>query len=195
MVIVWKTDSVHVEVYDVRLIASDGFERTAQEFQLFSRAGVKILSKAPEKASVGAPYNYSIKVWKQRTDEKISYKLFSGPDGMKIKPDGTISWTPNPVQVDTINYSVIVSHGVATDTQNVKLFVNHPPIIKSAPMMMNTINVGGIWDFDLVIEEPNKDDKLIYTAHKLPKGMRMDPQTGFLRWEPTMNELDFHQLK
>ena len=60
---------------------------------------------------------------------------------------------------------------------------------------MNTINVGGIWDFDLIIEEPNKKDRLIYTAHELPKGMRMDPQTGFLRWEPTMNELDFHKLK
>ena len=114
---------------------------------------------------------------------------------MKIQNDGTISWTPNPVQVDTIEYTVIASHGVAMDTQTVNLFVNHPPIIKSAPMMMNAINVGGIWDFELEVEEPNKKDRLIYTAHELPNGMRMDPQTGFLRWEPTMNELDFHKLK
>ena len=40
-IIYWETDSSHVEVYDVRLIATDGFERTAQEFQLFSRAGAK----------------------------------------------------------------------------------------------------------------------------------------------------------
>ena len=40
-IIYWETDSSHVEVYDVRIIATDGFERTAQEFQLFSRAGVK----------------------------------------------------------------------------------------------------------------------------------------------------------
>jgi len=194
-IIIWKTDSAHVEVYDVRIIASDGFERTAQEFKLFSRAGVKILSKAPEKASVGNVYNYPVKVWRQKPDEKIIYKLFLGPDGMIVKPDGTISWTPNPVQVDTVQYSIIASHGVATDTQFVDLFVNHPPIIKSAPMMMNTINVGGIWDFELKIEDPNKNDRLIYTAHKLPEGMRMDPQTGFLRWEPTMNELDFHELQ
>ena len=25
--------------------------------------------------------------------------------------------------------------------------------------------------------------------------MRMDPHSGFLRWEPTINELDFHQLE
>ena len=63
-VIYWETDSSHVEIYDVRVIATDGFERTAQEFQLFSRAGVKILSSAPKKASVGEKYSYSIKVWK-----------------------------------------------------------------------------------------------------------------------------------
>ena len=89
-VVVWKTDSAHVEVYDIRLIATDGFERTAQEFQLFSRAGVKILSKAPTKGSVGAQYNYPVKVWRQKPDQKINYKLFYGPDGMSLQHDGTI---------------------------------------------------------------------------------------------------------
>ena len=194
-ILTWKTDSAHVEVYDVRIVATDGFERTAQEFQLFSRAGVKILSKPSLAASVGTTYSYPIKVWKQKPDQKINYKLFYSPDGMTLHPDGTISWTPNPIQVDSINYAVIASHGVASDTQFVNLFVNHPPIIRSAPMMMNTINVGGIWDFELKIEDPNKNDRLVFTAHKLPKGMRMDPHTGFLRWEPTMNELDFHELQ
>ena len=36
---------------------------------------------------------------------------------------------------------------------------------------------------------------LFFTANKLPPGMRMDPHSGFLRWEPTMNELDFHKLE
>ena len=194
-VVVWKTDSAHVEVYDIRLIATDGFERTAQEFQLFSRAGVKILSKAPIKASVGSQYNYPVKVWRQKPDQKINYKLFYGPDGMSLQPDGTIGWTPNKTQVDSIKYAIIASHGVATDTQFVNLFVNHPPIIRSAPMIMNTVQVGLSWDFELKIEEPNKNDRLVFTAHKLPRGMRMDPHTGYLRWEPTMNDLDFHELQ
>ena len=191
-VLTWKTDSAHVEVYDVRLIATDGFERTAQEFQLFSRAGVKILSSAPKKATVGEKYSYSIKVWKQKADQKINYKLFTGPEGMILHPDGAVSWTPNPLQVDTVKYAIIASHGVAIDSQYVSLFVNHPPVIKNAPMMMNTISVGGIWDFEIDVYDPNKNDPLVFTANKLPSGMRMDPHTGFLRWEPTMNELDFH---
>jgi len=193
--IYWETDSSHVEVYDVRIIASDGFERTAQEFQLFSRAGVKILSSAPKKATVGEKYSYAIKVWKQKADQKISYKLFTGPEGMILHPDGTVSWIPNPLQVDTIKYSIIASHGVATDSQYVSLFVNHPPVIKNAPIMMNKISVGGIWDFEIDVYDPNKNDPLVFTANILPQGMRMDPHTGFLRWEPTMNELDFHKLE
>ena len=194
-VLTWKTDSSHVEIYDVRLIATDGFERTAQEFKLFSRAGVKILSQASKSASVGKKYNYPVKVWRQKPDEKINYKLFYGPEGMKVEPNGNISWTPNPIQIDTVKYCVVVSHGVATDTQYVDLFVNHPPIIDSAPMLMNKVNVGGIWDYDLKVRDPNKNDILTFTAHELPDGMRMDPQTGRLRWEPTMNDLDFHSLK
>ena len=191
----WATDSSHVEIYDVRIVATDGFERTAQDFQLFSRAGVKILSKAGTNASVGENYSYSIKVWKQKADQKINYKLLQKPEGMILHPDGSITWTPNPIQVDTVGYTIVASHGVASDTQNVSLFVNHPPIIKDPPMMMNVINVGGIWDFELNVRDPNKQDQLIYTAKTLPEGMRMDPQTGFLRWEPSMNELDFHKLE
>jgi hypothetical protein len=194
-VVLWKTDSAHVEVYDVRLIATDGFERTAQEFQLFSRAGVKILSQPPVSASIGSPYTYPVKVWRQKPDQKINYKLFYGPDGMSLQPDGTIAWTPGSTQIDSIEYAIIASHGVATDTQFVNLFVNHPPVIRSAPMIMNTVQVGLSWDFELKIEEPNKNDRLVFTAHELPKGMRMDPHTGYLRWEPTMNDLDFHKLK
>ena len=194
-VLYWQTDSSHLDVYDVRLILTDGFNRTAQEFQLFSRAGVKILSQAPVTISVGEDYTYPVKIWRQRDDEKVKYKLFYGPEGMRIDASGAISWTPTPVQVDTVKYSLVVSHGVATDTQYVNVFVNHPPIVKSSPNPMNKINAGGIWDFDIEVTDPNEDDKLVYIAHQLPQGMRMDPKTGRLRWEPTMNNLDFHTLK
>ena len=77
-VIYWETDSSHVEVYDVRVIATDGFERTAQEFQLFSRAGVKILSSAPKKATVGENIHIQSK-YGSKSRSKINYKLFFGP--------------------------------------------------------------------------------------------------------------------
>ena len=59
--ITWVTDSTHVEVYDVRLVVSDGFSRAAQDFKLFARAGVRILSSGPTSAKVGENYTYSVK--------------------------------------------------------------------------------------------------------------------------------------
>ena len=47
----------------------------------------------------------------------------------------------------------------ATDTEFVSLFVNHPPVIKKAPPGMNKINVGDIWEYQLEIKDPNKNDK------------------------------------
>ena len=69
--IYWDTDSSHVEVYDVRLIATDGFERTAQEFQLFSRAGVKILSIAPKAASVGKSIHTRLKYGNKKQIKRL----------------------------------------------------------------------------------------------------------------------------
>ena len=39
--LIWQTDSADVNVYDVRLVATDGFDRDIQEFKLYARAGVK----------------------------------------------------------------------------------------------------------------------------------------------------------
>ena len=67
-VLLWQTDSTHIDVYDVRLVVSDGFDRAVQEFKLFARAGVRILSTAPTEGKVGKDYNYGVKVWKQGED-------------------------------------------------------------------------------------------------------------------------------
>ncbi|GIS53411.1 hypothetical protein Ct9H90mP29_04530 [bacterium] len=79
-VLTWKTDSAMLK-YTMFEILLRWFERTAQDFQLFSRAGVKILSKPPVVASVGTSYSYPVKVWKQKPDQKINYKLFNAPMG------------------------------------------------------------------------------------------------------------------
>lgn len=193
-ILVWKTDSSHVDVYDVRLVVTDGFDRTAQEFKLFAQAGVKILSEAPTYGKVGEEYSYEIKLWRQQKDKPVRFKLLHNPDGMAISNTGVITWTPNPVQIDTMPYAVMVSHGVASDTQYVNLFVNHPPIIKKAPPPMNLVTLGDTWDFQLGVDDPNAGDQLVYTAHKMPEGMRMDAYLGRLKWDPTSENLDFSEL-
>ena len=193
--LVWKTDSADVNVYDVRLIATDGFDRDIQEFKLYARAGVKIISRPLVDLKVNEPYQYQVDVWRPELSQEIKVKLLHAPIGMLINKNNFISWTPETTQLDTQYFAIEASHGVAKDTQNVAVFVNHPPIISSAPPLINVVNVGSTWDFQLEISDPNMADKLTITSLELPEGMRIDPFTWRLRWDPTDEELDFSHMR
>jgi len=191
----WQTDSSHVNIYDVRIVATDGFDRAAQEFKLFARAGVKILSEPDSIIRVNELFKYQVDVWQPDLDQELKYKMLYHPEGLSISESGMIEWIPAVTQIDTQNFSVVVNHGVAADTQNVLLYVNHPPVIDRAPPPINKVNLGYAWDFQLEVSDPNVNSELTFTAVEMPDGMRMDPFTGRLRWEPTRDEMDFGQLK
>jgi hypothetical protein len=193
-VLTWQTDSTHVDVYPVRLVVTDGFDRAVQEFKLFARAGIRILSTAPEEARVNELYTYQVEVWHQDLDYPLTYELVTAPEGMSVSATGLVEWTPAAAQIDTQRYVLVAHHGVATDTQSVAVFVNHPPIVEKAPPPMNLINVGDTWDFQIEVVDPNRNDRLVYTALELPEGMRMDPFTARLRWDPTLDDVDFSHL-
>ena len=72
--IVWDTDSSHIDIYEIRLIASDGFDRSVQNFSLFARAGVKILSVADKEAEVDKGYRYKVDIWRP----VAKYQLYIG---------------------------------------------------------------------------------------------------------------------
>ena len=193
-VLVWETDSTHVDVYDVRLVASDGFDRATQDFTLFARAGVKILSEANFDAEVDKLYQYKIDIWRPDLEHILTFSLPDAPEGMTIEESGLVNWTPGITQIDTQQFTVRVSHGVAVDSQTVVLYVNHPPIIEDAPMKMNVINIGEEYRFQLNVSDPNRKDALIYTALEMPPGMRMDPYGGTIVWEPARENMDFSQV-
>ncbi len=191
----WQTDSSHVNIYDVRLVASDGFDRAIQEFRLFARAGVKILSESDSIIRVNELYKYQVEVWRPELDQELTFKMLHPPEGMSLSESGLIEWTPSEAQIDTQSFTVIANHGVAADTQDVFLYVNHPPVIERAPPPMNKVNLGYVWDFQLEVTDPNVNNVLTFTAVEMPDGMRMDPFTGRLRWEPTREDMDFGHLK
>lgn len=190
----WQTDSSHVRVYPVRLVASDGFDRDIQEFNLYARAGVQVFSDPPDTASVNTQYTYQVEAWHQNLDYKMKYTLVDAPEGMTVSGEGIVNWVPNPAQVDTQYFSVEARHGIAVDTQKVKVFVNHPPVIIEAPPSMNLVNSGQTFEFQIVVEDPNREDVIVYNAIEMPPGMRMDPFTGKLRWEPHQDHYDFSRL-
>ncbi|NOZ75084.1 MAG: hypothetical protein GXO90_06840 [FCB group bacterium] len=192
--LLWQTDSTHTGVYEVRLVVSDGFDRAAQEFKLFPRAGVRILSTPLTDGKVNEPYRYQSEVWHQQLDYPLEFSLIEAPDGMTVDSTGLVSWIPSNTQVDTQRFSLVVQHGVATDTQKVAVYINHPPVIVKVPPPMIKLELGDTWEFTPDIFDPNADDEITYVARELPEGMRMDPFNGRLYWEPDGDNLDFSHL-
>ncbi len=192
--ITWQTDSTSTSAYPVRLVASDGFDRTSQEFTLFPHAGVTIISEADSLAAVNIEYTYQVSARKPDIAVPLKFDLPKSPLGMNISSSGLITWTPTPNQIDFNDFTIVVMHGVASDTQDVSVFVNHPPIVEAAPAAMNMIRLGETYDFQIQVSDPNKSDNLQYTALIMPSGMRMDPFNGRLLWEPSEDNVDFSQL-
>ena len=188
----WQTDKSHINIYNVRIVASDGFDRDIQSFKLYSRGQVAITSLPETFGTVGEEYSYQLKVsMPEDKSNELNYSLVDGPYGMEIDTLGKILWTPQSTQIDTQKYIISTNHGVAVDTQYVKLFINHPPIFSNVPIKMTKITVNDTFDFQLEIDDPNEFDIVRYEPIIMPDGMRIDPSSGRILWIPSEKNLDF----
>lgn len=188
----WQTDASHVDIYEVRIVVSDGFDRDAQTFRLYSRGQVVITSQPDLEALVGEKYTYQVNVTiPEDKREELLFALVKAPYGMTVDNTGLITWTPQTTQIDTQRFVISANHGIAADTQDVSLFVNHLPVMVSVPDPMTKISILDTFDFQLVVEDPNEFDVLRYEPISLPPGMRVDPFTGRILWVPTEENLDF----
>ena len=188
----WQTNDFHINIYGVRIVVSDGFDRDVQTFKLYSRGQVVITSQTDIEATVDEKYEYQLEVRIPEDKQKeLKYTLINPPYGMMVDNIGKITWTPQSTQVDTQKYSIAVNHGIAADTQGVAIFVNHPPILKSIPEPMTYIALRDTFEFQLVVEDPNEFDIIRYAPLEMPPGMRIDPSTGLLVWVPLEENLDF----
>jgi len=188
----WQTDNSHINIYEVRVVVSDGFDRAAQTFKLYSRGQVVVTSYPELEATVGKEYEYQLQVRiPEDKRQELLFNLLQAPFGMMVDHAGLISWTPQSAQADTQRFVISANHGIAADTQRVSLFVNHPPILISVPDPMNKIAIRDTFDFQLEVDDPNEFDVVRYEPASLPPGMRVDPSTGRLVWVPTEENLDF----
>ena len=188
----WQTDDSHVDIYDVRIVVSDGFDRDVQSLKLYSRGQVVITSVPTTEAATEERYEYQVDVQipEDKTGE-LKYTLVQAPYGMMVDNSGLITWEPQVTQIDTQQFVVAAHHGIAADTQHVALFVNHPPVIVSIPEPMTLVSLGDTLEFQFQVEDPNEFDVIRYEPISMPEGMRIDPSTGRLLWVPTKENLDF----
>jgi hypothetical protein len=102
----------------------------------------------------------------------VKYTLLEFPDGMEVDEyTGTISWTPSIKQIDKQLVSYLVSDGYTKDEQSFNIYVNHPPVIVSNSPV--SAMVGGVFKYQIQVEDKNKDADLLFTLLKAPQGMQM----------------------
>jgi hypothetical protein len=104
-----------------------------------------------------------------------------------INTDGTLTYVPakNFCGSDTFNYTMSDGKG-GTGTATVEVIVNainDPPRITSKPV--ETTRVWAQYTYDVGAQDPDPQDKLVYSLMAGPDGMTIDPTTGLIEWRPT----------
>jgi hypothetical protein len=95
----------------------------------------KIISIAPNKATVGTPYTYDVNATGLPT---INYTLATKPTGMTInQTTGLISWTPASINTDGF-VKVVAANSIApADTQNFRIFLGQ---VEGCPTGLISLN-------------------------------------------------------
>ena len=106
---------------------------------------------------------------------------------VSINPDNTLTYIPNAnfYGTDTFTYT-ICDHQDETDTATVSVTVeplNDAPVITSKPETTAMLNV--LYTYDVNAVDPDTQDTLTYFLTSKPEGMKIDPVTGLIKWNPT----------
>lgn len=126
------------------------------------------------------------------TQDKLSYRLVSGPSNMKIDAgSGILQWTPNNDDAVKVNHIVTLevtdgNGGKATQTFTIAVTnVNDAPEFTSTPVTGAVVGQTYQYDADAVDPDPT-GDTLTFSFVSQPQGMAIDPKTGIVTWTPKL---------
>jgi RHS repeat-associated protein len=158
----------------------------------------EFVSAAKQEALVGKPYLYDADATDTDGD-RLRYSLLSGPQGLTVNREtGEVLWNPAASDVGTTQVTLQVEDGHGgvdeqTYTLSVKTAVpNRPPVITTTPMVDATVL--GEYVYDVNAEDADQD-VLVYSLEKAPVGMRIDPTTGIIHWQPSVSQLGVHTVE
>jgi len=148
-------------------------------------------------AEVGEKYGYNVEASDDDIGDVLTFSLSQRPDGMVIdQQTGVISWTPTMSQLGEQSVTVAVSDGKASKTQIFKITVtrsthNHRPAIQ--PIPDSTITVGDEFQSQVMANDVDAGDQLIFTLAGQPSGMTMSP-SGAISWKPTGGQVGTYTI-
>jgi len=181
----WTPTSNQFDFQPLAYTVSDGYFSAEEHAQIYVNAPPSIVSTPDTNVQAGRLWKYEVQVSDLNTDSKITYELLEAPPDMVVSPSGIVSWQPTVEQLNEHLFSIRISDGMATDTQEAILFVNMRPTITSVPKPVALTDLD--YEYHLEASDPN-GDALTYKAHHLPDGAKFDAETGRLTWEPDKDQ-------
>jgi hypothetical protein len=121
----------------------------------------------------------------------VHYSLRDFPDGMKVSPDGQITWTPTPSQSGYHQVRLTVSDGYTRDEQVYQIYANYSPAIISQADTLATVDQRYI--YRVQVDDKNEDAQLTYRLGKHPEGMQVDSK-GVVTWIPSVEQLNWQEF-
>ena len=135
--------------------------------------------------------------------DPVTLTLVEGPSGMILtngspspQPsplgEGVLLWTPDAAQLGSNFVHLRVTDGrTGTNDQRFAIHVsstlsNQAPLIVSTPSLHAT--AGQPYEYDLAASDPD-GDPVTWRLVQAPVGVSLDPASGALRWNPTLDQL------
>ena len=200
----WTPTLSQVGTYALQIIARDSAGgETRQSYNLDVVASAQ--NHAPDfttaprtQTRLALPYAYLAEA-ADADGDPLSFELVAGPPGMtlanptpRIFNATLVQWTPTPAQLgpNPVTLRVRDGRGGAKDQtftiQVGSTLTNQPPVIVSTPPLQAT--AGQPYAYDLRATDPDGDD-VNWQLISGPIGMSIDPASGALRWNPTLDQL------
>ncbi len=104
--------------------------------------------------------------------------------------------TPNQGFSGTLSVPVkVMDHGKASNVFNVEIDVssaNHPPEITSLPV--TSVNSGSTYNYQVVVNDPDPADVIIYSATQKPAWLEVNPSTGLVSGIPSRDDAGYQDV-
>ena len=156
-----------------------------------------IITSAPRlNTGLSRPYFYNVQA-QDANGDPLTYTLATAPVGMTVDEKGRIFWQPNSAQFGSNPVKIVVSDGrsgVAEQEFAIGVSsysVNQPPSIESEPFEVAIAQQP--YQYNPIATDPD-GDPLFWSLDAAPVGMLIDPETGKLRWQPSLEQVGSHEV-
>ena len=140
----------------------------------------------------GKTYAYDVKA-SDANGDAVTFALIQSPTGMTIDANtGVLRWTPAASDLGSQDVLIRVSDGRGGSAEQhfilpvTPAMPNRPPVFTTLPIVV--AYTGAAYAYDAAASDPD-DDALTFSLPTKPTGMTIDPASGLISWQPTVDQV------